>query len=144
MEASALTAKQAKFVSEFLVDGCGAKAAVRSGIAPSGAHVWASRTLRIAKVSAALQARQSADATRLSLRREEVLNGLLDGINQAREQANPMAMIRGWAEVAKLMGFYAPGQVKVDMNVQGQVEMKRLNQMTDAELLKIIEAGQAA
>lgn len=141
MEASTLTAKQAKFVSEFLVDGCGAKAAVRSGIAPSGAHVWASRTLRIAKVSEALQARQIADATRLSLQRENVLNGLLEAIDHAREQSNPMAMIRGWAEIAKMMGFNAPERVKVDMSVKEQLEMKRLNTMSDQQLLAMIEAG---
>ncbi len=126
------------------MDGCGAQAAIRSGVAPSGAHVWASRALRNAKVSAALKACQAADATRLSIQRESVLNGLLEAVGQAREQGNPMAMIRGWSEVAKLMGFYAPGQVKVDLNVTNQAEMGRLNQLSDAELLKIIEAGQAA
>lgn len=101
----ALSVRQARFVQEYLVNGCGKQAAIRAGVAASGAHVWASRALRIAKVSEALKARQAADATRLSIQREDVLNGLLGAIDQAREQANPMAMIRGWSEVAKLMGF---------------------------------------
>ncbi|MCF8210129.1 MAG: terminase small subunit [Rhodoferax sp.] len=141
---STLSTRQARFVQEYLVDGCGAQAAIRAGIAPSGAHVWASRTLRITKVSEALQARQMADATRLSLRREDVLNGLLEAISQARVLSNPMAMIRGWAEIAKMLGMMAPERIKVDVNVAGKVEMGRLNQLSDAELLQIIEAGQAA
>ncbi len=126
------------------MDGCGAQAAIRSGVAPSGAHVWASRTLRIAKVSEALQARQAADATRLSIQREDVLVGLLEAVDQAREQRNPMGMIAGYREIGRLMGFYAPEVKRVDLNVDGQTEMGRLNQMSDAELLKIIAAGQAA
>ena len=92
----------------------------------------------------ALQARQSADAARLSIQREDVLTGLLEAVDQAREQRNPMAMIRGWAEIAKLMGLAAPERAKVDVNVAGSLEMGRLNQLSDAELLKIIESVQAA
>ena len=139
---TALSARQTRFVQEY--DGCGAQAAIRSGVAASGAHVWASRTLRIAKVAEALQARQSADAARLSIQREDVLTGLLEAVDQAREQRNPMAMIRGWAEIAKLMGLAAPERVKVDVDVAGSLEMGRLNQLSDAELLKIIESVQAA
>lgn len=96
MQTAALSARQSRFVGEYLIDGCGAQAAIRSGVAVSGAHVWTSRTLRIAKVSEALQAQQSADATAgLSLRREDVLNGLLEAVEQGRVQSNPMAMIRG-------------------------------------------------
>ena len=42
------------------------------------------------------------------------------------------------------MGYYSPERIKVDVNVAGSLEMERLNQLSDAELLKIIEAGQAA
>jgi phage terminase small subunit len=79
-----------------------------------------------------------------SLRREDVLNGLLEAVEQARVQSNPMAMIRGWVEIAKLMGLAAPERIKVDLNVAGQVEMRRLNSLSDAELLKLIVEGQAA
>lgn len=140
----ALTTRQARFVQEYMVDGCGAQAAIRAGIAPTGAHVWASRTLRIAKVSEVLQARQSADATRLSIKREDLVAGLLEAVNQARVQSNPMAMVAGLRELGKMMGFYAPEVKKVDLNVKGKVDMDRLNTMSDAELIQIIEAGQAA
>ena len=138
MSEDALSTRQARFVQEYMVDGCGAQAAIRSGIAPSGAHVWASRTLRIDKVAEALAARQTADATRLSLRREDVLQGLLDAVNQARAQSNPAAMVSGLREIGKMMGFYAPETKKVELNAKGLVDMNRYNQMTDAQLLAII------
>ena len=131
-------------MGEYLIDGCGAQAAIRSGVARSGAHVWASRTLRIVKVSEALQAPQATDATRPSLQREDVLNGLLEAVEQARLQSNPLAMIRGWAEIAKLMALGAPEPVKVDLSVQGEIKMRQMNELSDAELVKIITAGHAA
>jgi len=142
MPSELLSARQTRFVQEY--DGCGAQAAIRCGIAASGAHVWASRTLRVTKVAAALQARQSADATRLSIRREDVLNGLREAVELARTQGNPMAMIRGWAEITKLMGLASPERVRVELSVGGQAVLDNYNSLSDAELLEIISAKQAA
>lgn len=144
MQTAVLSARQSRFVAEYLVDGCGAQAAIRSGVAVSGAHVWASRTLRIAKVADALAARQAADATRLSLRREDVLEGPVQAAEMAKLQCDPAGMVCAWKQVGLLMGYYSPERVQVDLNVAGHVELGRLNQYSDAELLAIITAGQAA
>lgn len=91
----------------------------------------------------AIEARQAADASRLSLRREDVLAGLLDAVEQARAQSNPMGMIAGLRELAKLMGFYPDSRARVDVAVAvtGNVDMDRLTRLSDAELLKIIADG---
>jgi phage terminase small subunit len=143
-ESHELTTRQARFVQEYMVDGCGAQAAIRSGIAPSGAHVWASRTLRIDKVSEALAARQAVDAIRLSIQREDVLQGLLEAAEMAKLQADPAGMVAAWKQVGHLMGFYSPERIKLDVNVAGSPEMARMNRLSDAELLKIIGVGRAA
>lgn len=134
-----LTPRQTRFVQEYLVDGCGAQAAIRSGVAPSGAHVWASRTLRITKVVAALQARQAADAARLSIQREDVLNGLMEAAAMAKLQCDPAGMVTAWKQVGHLMGYYSHERIKVDLNVHAQGEMDRLDRMTDAQLLAVIQ-----
>lgn len=141
MQLYVLTPKQAKWVGEYLACGNATASAVKAGYSVKGASVAGNRMLRNVSVQNALKARQTADAARLSLRREDVLAGLLEAVEQARVQANPMAMIRGWSEIAKLMGLYAPVPIKVDLNVTGQVGMDRLNQMTDAELLAVIQQG---
>lgn len=143
MQTTALTQKQSRFVAEYLIDGNGAQAAVRSGVAPSGAHVWASRALRKAKVSEALQDCQKADATRLSISRETVLVGLLEAAEMAKLQCDPAGMVAAWKQVGHLMGYYSPARIKVDVSVAGSLEMKRLSQLSDAELIKMIEAGEA-
>ena len=139
-----LTPRQAAFIPEFLATGNATASAVAAGFSVRGASVAGTRMLRNARVQEALQAHQSADAARLCLRREDVLAGLLEAVEQARVQSNPAAMVSGLRAIGKMLGFYAPEVKKVDLNVAGQVELKRMNQMSDVELLKIIAAGQAA
>lgn len=140
----ALTAKQSRFISEYLVDGNGAAAAVRAGYSERSAKAIAAENLTKPDLQTALQARQAADATRLSLRREDVLAGLLEAIEHARVQANPAAMIRGWSEIAKMLGLMAPETKRVEVSADPQGTMQRLNQMTDVELLTLIAEGVAA
>ncbi len=144
MQTSTLSAKQTRFVAEYLVDGNGAQAAIRAGYSARSAKAIAAENLTKPDLQEVLQAQQSADAARLFLRREDVLAGLLEAVDQARLQCDPMSMIAGLREIGKMLGFYAPEVKKIDLNVAGQVEMGRLDQLSDAELLKIIEAGRAA
>ena len=139
-----MTDRQTRFVQEYLVDGCGTQAAIRSGVAPSGAHVWASRTLRITKVVAVLQARQAEDAARLSIQRNDVLNGLLQAAEMAKLQCDPAGMVAAWKQVGHLMGFYSPERIKVDMSVQGQTVVNQLERRSDAELLALMASGGGA
>lgn len=142
MNAPTLTAKQVRFVNEYLVDGNGAAAAVRAGYSERSAKAIAAENLTKPDLQKALQTRQAADATRLSIQREDVLNGLVEAAAMAKLQCDPAGMVAAWKQVGHLMGYYSPE--RVDVNVAGSVEMWRLNQLSDAELLKIIEAGQAA
>ena len=61
-----LTEKQALFVKEYRIDGNGRRSAIAAGYSPASAHVTASRTLKMAKVQAALAADQEAQAERLA------------------------------------------------------------------------------
>ena len=139
-----LTRRETRFVQEYLVDACGTQAAIRAGVAPAGAHVWASRALRKAKVSAALHARQTADAARLSIQREDVLNGLVEAAAMAKLQCDPAGMVAAWKQVGHLMGFYSPERIKVDMSVQGQTLVNQLERFSDAELLALMASGGGA
>ena len=144
MYSTTLTAKQARFVSEYLVDGNGAASAIRAGYSERSAKAIAAENLTKPDLQRAIQARQAADATRLSIQREDVLNGLVEAAETAKLQCDPAGMVAAWKQVGHLMGYYSPERIKVDVNLAGSLEMGRLNQLSDAELLKIIDAGQAA
>ncbi len=133
-----MTAKQARFVDEYLVDANGTQAAIRAGYGAAGARVAAHRLLTNVAISSAIEARQRVDATRLSVDRDRVLAGLLEAVEMAREQRNPAGMVAGLREIGKLMGFYTD-RVKVDVGVTDQQERRRMEAMTDAELLAMVQ-----
>ena len=133
-----MTAKQARFVDEYLVDANGTQAAIRAGYGAAGALVAAHRLLTNVAISSAIEARQRVDATRLSVDRNRVLTGLLEAVEMAREQRNPAGMVAGLREIGKLMGFYTD-RVKVDVGVTDQQERRRMEAMTDAELLAMVQ-----
>ncbi|MBW7832113.1 MAG: terminase small subunit [Simplicispira suum] len=140
MNTSAMTPRQARFVDEYLIDGNGTQAATRAGYGAAGARVAAHRLLTNVAISSAIEARQRADATRLSIERETVLAQLLEAVEMARTQMNPAGMVTGLREIGKLMGFYAPERVKTVLAPQAEQEMRRLEELSDAELVAMMKA----
>mgnify|MGYP003593905267 CR=1 FL=1 len=141
MSTSAITPRQAKFVDEYLVDGNGTQAATRAGYGAAGARVAAYRLLTNVAISSAIEAHQRADATRLSIERETVLAQLLEAVEMARTQMNPAGMVAGLREIGKLMGFYAPERVKVAVDAGQAAELRRLERMSDEELVALMAHG---
>ena len=68
-----MTAQQARFVEEYLVDGNGTQAAIRAGYSERSAHQIGSRLLEHPRVAAALGERQAEEAERLDLDATQVL-----------------------------------------------------------------------
>ena len=142
MASTDLTAKQTKFVAEYLVDSNGARAAVAAGYGVAGSRVAAHRLLTKANVRKALQARQSSDATELSIQRNDVLQSLLKAYNMALEQCNPAAMVSAARECGRMMGYYAPERQQVEvMNESKTATRERLERMSDAELMAMITSS---
>lgn len=145
MNARLLTTRQTRFIEEYLVDGNGTQAAIRAGYSASGAYTEASRLLRNAEVASAIKTRQEADSARLRLSRERVVTMLLEAFEKAKEQAEPAAMVSAARELGRLMGFYAPARVEATLEVGPAAERQRLEAMSDAELVLLIEqAGNRA
>jgi len=139
-----LTARQARFIDEYLVDANGRAAAMRAGYSSAGAKMAAHRALSNVTISGAIEARQRQDATRLGMDRDRVLAGLLGAVEMAREQLNPAAMVQGLREIGKLMGYYAPKQMRVALD-EGQAKaMARFEAMSDAELLALMAGSPAS
>lgn len=76
--------------------------------------------------------------------RQRVMDGLLESIEMAKLMSEPATMISGWREIGKMCGYFEPKKVQVDVNVTGNIVHERLNRLSDAELLKIIQEGGAA
>jgi phage terminase small subunit len=133
----ALTQRQARFVQEYHLCHNGARAAVAAGYAPGSAKVAASRLLTLDNVQAVLAQRQQQAAAEFNVTRQRVLHGLLEAIGEGRQLGNPMAQIRGWSEIAKMLGFYAPEQKEVKLSIKGAALQAKYEAMSDEQLLLI-------
>lgn len=134
-----LTAKQQRFVAEYLVDGNGARAAVAAGYGRAGAKVTAHRlTHANPAVQAEIQARQALDSQRLQIERQDVIQGLLEAVQLAKLQGNPAAVISGWREIGRMLGFFEPQRHQVEVSAAAGLEQGRFEQMTDAELMALM------
>ena len=99
-----LSPKHQRFVSEFLVDLNGSKAARRAGFSERSARQIANQLLSKHDIRAAIQARCRETEKRLQISRDDVIRGLLAAFQMAQEQAQPMAMIAAARELGKMLG----------------------------------------
>ena len=71
--------------------------------------------------------------------RLNVIEGVIDGIEMARMQGDAGNVIKGWTEVGKILGHYAPEVKKVELSMeQGRLRSK-FEALSDQELLKIMK-----
>lgn len=69
--------------------------------------------------------------------RQRVLEGFLRAAEVAETLQDPSAMVSAWREVGKMNGYYAVETKKVEVNVTGEVQVRRLNALSDEDLMKL-------
>jgi hypothetical protein len=136
-----MSPRQARFIAEYAVDGNAAAAARRAGYSPRSSRVNGPRLLSNAAVREALHVSQQAEAERLQLDRQQVLNGLMEAVEIARAKADAHALIRAWSEIGKMCGFYAPERKTVEVSVASRRVIDKLESMSDEELLVLAEGS---
>ena len=133
-----LTEMQRVFVLNFVDNQMTQTAAARAAGASNpgtAAHEW----MRHPKIERAIAERRAEYAAASQVTKKRVIDGFLESIEMAKIKADPLTMIAGWREVGKMCGFYEPTKAKIEVSVNGQVLLQRLNTMSDEELLKIAE-----
>lgn len=141
-----LSPKQERFAAAYAQHHNASQACREAGYSAHGrsASVTGTRLLADVCVLSRIQALEAASAQELGVTRQRFLYELLEAATLAREKRDPAAMVTAWREIGKACGFYQPERIKVDVNMAGSLEMGLLNQLSDAELLGIIESGQTA
>lgn len=77
------------------------------------------------------------DTTQIT--RLDVIEGMIDGIEIARMQGDAGNVIRGWSEVGKVLGHYAPEVKKVELTMEQGKLRSKFEALSDEELLAIQE-----
>jgi phage terminase small subunit len=134
-----LTTKQLAFVKAWASGDSILAATVRAGYNDGGTFGY--RLARMPHILKIYEAEKAAYVEASQMTRKKVMDGLLEGIEMARLLAEPSSMIAGWREIGKLCGFYEPIQKRIDVNLTGNLVLDRLNRLSDAELLKLIQDG---
>ncbi|MCG3142461.1 MAG: hypothetical protein HDKAJFGB_03929 [Anaerolineae bacterium] len=136
---SPLTLRQQRFVEAYALDRNAARAARRAGYSPNGAKVTACRLLTNPNLQAALAAKEAELATRLEIDRQAVIGGILQSISTAMGQGNPGQAIRGWVEVARILGLDKPEAVRRVLSAEGDRLRAKFEALSDEELMAITQ-----
>lgn len=70
--------------------------------------------------------------------RKKVMDGLLEGIEMAKLMAEPATVITGWKTIGQMCGYFAPVEKKVKLTVEGEIAVRKLETMSDEDLMKLI------
>jgi phage terminase small subunit len=133
-----LTAMQRDFVKHWAAGESIYTSMIKAGYDDNSAG-YGYRLIRQPNVLALYEKEKAAYEASVGMTRKKVMEGFLEGIEMAKLMAEPGNVIAGWREVAKMCGYYEPVKKKIDVNIKGDVVFKRMSQMSDAELLKVLQ-----
>lgn len=130
-------AKRMKY-AELRAEGMPVSAAARAaGFKGTGsAHRNLETDNRIQELIAKNKAQTAED---LKMTRKQVLEGFLEAIDIGRIQADPHAMVKGWTEIGKMCGYYAPEVKNVNLSISAKRMIDKFETMSDEELLRLAE-----
>lgn len=91
--------------------------------------------IRRPHVRAAMDNAKQALRVSTRITKEDVVNGMVEAIEQAKLLGDPMAQIRGWSEIGKLHDYYSPKRVSVQLTGAITEVRKEIASMPDDELM---------
>ena len=112
------------------------EAAEYSGLSPKSIGTLLSDP----KVKQYIAKLQRQEEKKFKISREQVLEGIMEAIQDAKLLSEPATQIRGWEQIAKMEGFFAPERREVDLP-EDTKEMIRSLQDLDSDTLARL-AGQ--
>jgi len=131
-----LTEKQKLFVQNWAKGESIMSASARAGYADGGAIAY--RLVKMPNVLRLYNAEKVRYEAVSDMSKKKVMDGFLEAIEMAKLMAEPATMVAGWREIAKMCGYMAPVQTHVRVDITGNLVLDRMNQLSDAELLKLI------
>lgn len=112
-------------------------ASYRAGYADAGSMAYKlSRDPAILKIYNAEKALYEESC---QMTRKKVMEGFLDAAEMAKIQADPTALTGAWREVGKMCGYYEPVKRTLNINLKGDITVKKLERASDEDLLKLIK-----
>lgn len=132
-----LTDKQKLFVKFWAQGESIHTASSRAGYADCGTLAY--RMVRMPNVLRLYEAEKAKYEAVADMSRKKVMDMLLESFDMAKLMAEPASMVSAAREIGKMCGYYAPVERKI--SITGNVIVDKMNKLSDAELLKILEGS---
>lgn len=126
-----LTAKQERFVDEYLVDFNATAALARTGHktkSPQYAGLAAHRMIKNDKVKAAIEKRKKEISERIALTQDGVVNGLWREANNYDETGQAGARVRSWELLGKYLGMFPE---KINHDHTGVIKVRVIERLVE-------------
>lgn len=134
-----LTERQLAFV-KYWAQGESPRVAARLAGYSSDSNIIHWRMMNDPAILKLYQAEKAAYAEAAQMSRKKVMGMLQEAYDMAKIKAEPAVMVAAAREVGKMCGFYEP-EVKININVNGAKITEQLNNLSDEELMKLVEEG---
>lgn len=90
------------------------------------------------KVYTAIQKGFEEARQRFQVSREEVVEGIKEGIDLARLTSDAGNVIKGWTEIARICGLIAPAKTEVAVSVDQPLLPSKLKELPTEQLLQLV------
>lgn len=134
-----MTAKQKALINYIGQGESVVSAAARAGYTDNGTSAY--RMMKDPAVLELIAQRKAAYEKASDMTRQKVMNGLLEAAEMAKLMAEPSSMVAAWREIGKMCGYYAPVETRV--RVEGNIVLDKMEKLTEAELLELVQGAQA-
>lgn len=125
--------KRQAFVTTFMETNNASEAARAAGYHPSSA----AKVMRQEDVQQALKEAREELEDISTIKRVDVLNLFMEAIGMARTMADPGNMINGADKIAKMLGYYEPEKLEVNVKMSQEVLSSKIKQLSDADLYEL-------
>lgn len=134
-----LTAKQQRFVDEYLIDLNATQAAIRAGYSEKTARSQGQRLLTNVDIARVIKKAQSAISERNSVTQDDVIRGLLTEAKWMGEGSSHSARVSAWEKLGKHLGMFkdkvehtgADGGPIVTANLTPDQVIERMKELDD-------------
>lgn len=76
--------------------------------------------------------------------RKKVMDMHLEAFEMAKLMAEPATMVSAAREIGRMCGYYEPVKQKLEISVNGQIAVKKIESLSDDDLIKLVTEGMAA
>ena len=136
-----LTEKAKLFVKFWAQGESISSAAARAGYGDGATYAY--RLVHYPQAKALYAQEKALYEQAAQMTRKKVMDMLVESYDMAKMCAEPSSMVSAAREIGKMCGYYIETK-KVELNVSGSVALRKMEQLSDEDLLRLISEGMQA